>query len=243
LMRWRVRSIWWDDVIKFDESFSSDLMKWRFHSSSLMNRFRQIWWIVFFKFDEMFRQAWRLIINVVRQIENKHTSLDNRKWACVIRQKWDLTNQKNWRWDDQTWSREYIISNNFCKKQIWIAFLKSYFTFKDKTQNTLSTYFRKQLVLTFIAIMNLRWNFIKSCKKKRLLRAKKAYNCHVLEEKQFINKTFIFIHYRLFSQKYEHDTIFSWNQTFKSIHFMRFLLYSSRLYRCTSKKSRARFWL
>jgi hypothetical protein len=32
---------------------------------------------------------WRLIINVARQIENRHTSLDNQEWACVIRQKWD----------------------------------------------------------------------------------------------------------------------------------------------------------
>jgi hypothetical protein len=27
--------IWWDDVIKFDESLSSNLMKWRFHSLNL----------------------------------------------------------------------------------------------------------------------------------------------------------------------------------------------------------------
>jgi hypothetical protein len=57
LMRWRVRSIWWDDVIKFDESLSSDLMRWRFHSSSLMNRFRQIWWVAHNEFDEMLRQS------------------------------------------------------------------------------------------------------------------------------------------------------------------------------------------
>jgi hypothetical protein len=173
LMRWRVRSTWWNDVIKFDKSLSSNLMKWRFHLSSLMNRFRQVWWVILLKFDEMLRQAWRLIMNVARQIENKHTSLDNREWACVIRQKWDLTSQKNWRWDDQAWSRKWIISNNFCKEQMRIAFLKSHLTFRDKTQNTLSTYFRKQFVLAFIATVNLRCNLIRSCKRERLLRAKK----------------------------------------------------------------------
>jgi hypothetical protein len=84
-----------------------------------------------------------------------------------------LDDQKNWRWNDQAWSRKWIISNNLCKEQIWIAFFISYLTFRDKTQNTLSAYFRKQFVLTFIATVNFRWNLIKSCKRKRLLRAKK----------------------------------------------------------------------
>jgi hypothetical protein len=42
-------------------------------------------------------------------------------------------------------------------------------------------------------------NLIKSCKRRRLLRAK-AYNRHVLEKKKDRNsqdKTFIFIYYRL----------------------------------------------
>ncbi len=58
LMRWRVHSTWWDDVffVKLNESLSSDLMRWRFHLSSLMNRFRQIRWIAHNDFDEMFRQ-------------------------------------------------------------------------------------------------------------------------------------------------------------------------------------------
>jgi hypothetical protein len=45
--------------------------------------------------------------------------------------------------------------------------------------------------------------------KKKIAASKKAYNRYVLEKKQFTNKTFIFIHYRLFSQKYEHDSIIS----------------------------------
>jgi hypothetical protein len=33
--------------------------------------------------------------------------------------------------------------------------------------------------------------------KKKIIASEKAYNRHVLEEKQFTNKTFIFIYYRL----------------------------------------------
>jgi hypothetical protein len=95
LMRWDSRQVWWDDVfVKLEMTLSSSLMKWRL--------FRQVWWVAFvkfdeslhFKFDEMFCQAWRLIIDVARQIENRHTSLDNREWACIIRQKVKLNNQK-----------------------------------------------------------------------------------------------------------------------------------------------------
>jgi integrase len=64
----------------------SSLMRWRFSLSSLMSRFRQVWWVVFVKFHEISQQIWRLIIDAARQIENRHTSLDNREWACVIRQ-------------------------------------------------------------------------------------------------------------------------------------------------------------
>jgi hypothetical protein len=62
LMRWRLRQLWWDDVL-----------------------FRQDWWVAFVKFDEplhfdeMSHQARRLIIDAARQIENRHTSLDNRE--------------------------------------------------------------------------------------------------------------------------------------------------------------------
>jgi hypothetical protein len=79
--------------------------------------------------------------------------------------------------------------------------------------------------------------------KRKIVASKKVYNRHVFEKKQFTNKTFIFIHYRLLFQKYEHDSIFSRNQTTKLIHFTRFSLYSSRIYCCKSKRSRARFWL
>jgi hypothetical protein len=93
-----------------------------------------------------------------------------------------------------------------------------------------------------IATVNRLQNLIKSRKKKNCCE-RKVYNHHVLEKKQFINKTFIFIYYRLLFQKYEHDSIISWNQTTKSIHFTKFSLYSSRLYRCTSERFRARLWL
>jgi hypothetical protein len=101
LMRWRFRQIWWNDAfVKFDEM--------TFFSSNLINRFRQVWWVAFvkfdesshFKFDEMLHQIWHLVINVARQIENKHTSFDNREWACVIRQKVRLDDQK--KIDDET---------------------------------------------------------------------------------------------------------------------------------------------
>jgi hypothetical protein len=45
--------------------------------------------------------------------------------------------------------------------------------------------------------------------KRKTAASEKVYNRHVLEKKQFTNKTFTFIHYRLLFQKYEHDTIFS----------------------------------
>ncbi len=168
---WAAFVIWWDDVFTHQVWWVARQVWWV--ARQVWWVARQVWWVALLKFDEMSRQAWRLIINAARQIENRHTSLDNREWACVIRQRWNLTNQKNWRWDDQAWSREWIISNNFCKEQIWIAFLKSHFTFRNKTQNTLATYFRKQFALAFIATVNLRWNLIKSCKRERLLRAKK----------------------------------------------------------------------
>jgi hypothetical protein len=113
----------------------------------------------------------------------------------------------------------------------------------------LSIHCSKQTLIKESSLIYIHRNndsFIKShqvVQKKKIAASEKAYNRHVLEKKQFINKTFIFIHYRLFSQKYEHDSIFSWNQTTKSIHFTRFSLYSSRLYRCTSERSRARLWL
>jgi hypothetical protein len=47
--------------------------------------------------------------------------------------------------------------------------------------------------------------------KKKITASEKAYNRHVLEEKQFTNKTFIFIYYHLLFQKLEHDSIFSWS--------------------------------
>jgi hypothetical protein len=89
--------IWWDDDLKFDEmTLSSSLMRWRFFRQvwwivlvKFDEMLRQVWWVAFVKFDEMLRQVWRRIIDVARQIENKHTSFDNREWACVIRQEWD----------------------------------------------------------------------------------------------------------------------------------------------------------
>jgi hypothetical protein len=136
-----------------------------------------------------------------------------------------LNNQKNWRWDDQAWSRKWIVSNNFCKKQIWIAFLRSYFTLRDRTQNTLSTYSRsnssqysqqanfhlKKLINLYSSQQWLVYKISSNRAKKKITASEKVYNRHVLEEKQFINKTFIFIYYRLLFQKLEHDSIFSWN--------------------------------
>jgi predicted acylesterase/phospholipase RssA len=160
-----------------------------------MSRSQRVWWNVSSSLMTLHlrrRSTSREQTYVAWQIENRHTLLDNEEWACVIRQKWDLTIRKNWRWDDQAWSREWIISNNFCKEQIWIAFFRSHLTFRDKTQNTLSAYFRKQFVLAFIATVNLRWNLIKSCKKRRLLRAKKLII--VMFSKKTIHKQNVHFH-------------------------------------------------
>jgi hypothetical protein len=132
-------------------------------------------------------------------------------------------------------------SNNSCKRQIWTAFLRSHLTFRGKTQNTLLAYPRSKQ-----AQHSLHESFIELhqvVQKEKIAASEKAYNRHVLEEKQFTDKTSTFIHYRLFFQKYEHDSIISWSQTTRSIHSTRLSLYSSRLYRCTSERFRARLWL
>jgi hypothetical protein len=75
---------------------------------------------------------------------------------------------------------------NFCKEQIWIAFFRSHFTLRDRTQNTLSAYFRSNssqysqqanshLRKLTSLYSSQQWfvYIIKSCKRERLLRAKK----------------------------------------------------------------------
>jgi hypothetical protein len=181
LMRWRFRQVWWDDVffVKFDESLSS----------SLMSRSRQAWWVVSL-------QVWWDASSSLTS-HHKRRSTD-REQTYVIR--WSRMSmrhsskseirrsEKNWRWDDQAWSREWIISNNLCKRQIWIAFLRSHLTFRDKTQKTLLTYFRSKQSQYSLQQVNLhqrkfinsyssqQWIFYKissSRERKKLLRAKK----------------------------------------------------------------------
>jgi hypothetical protein len=89
---------------------------------------------------------------------------------------------------------------NFCKEQIWIAFLRLYLTLRDRTQNTLSAYFRsnssqysQQANSHLKELINLyssqQWfvYIIKSCKRERLLRAKKFII--VMFSKRSISKT------------------------------------------------------
>ncbi len=59
-------------------------------------------------------------------------------------------------------------------------------------------------------------------KKKKIVASEKAYNRHVLEEKQFINKTSIFIHYRLLSQKYDTIQLFREVRRLKRFNLQNF---------------------
>jgi hypothetical protein len=83
-------------------------------------------------------------------------------------------------------------------------------------------------------------NLIKSCKKEKLLRAKKFII--VMFSKKSIYKQNFYFHLLLFAfLKYKHDSIISWNQITKTINFTRFLSHSLRFYRCISKKFRSWF--
>jgi hypothetical protein len=98
------------------------------------------------------------------------------------------------------------------KKQIWIAFLRSHLTFRDMTQNTLSTYsrsnssqyslqqanFHQKKLINLYSLQQWFVHRISSSRaKKQITASEKAYNRHVLEKKQFTNKTFIFIYLSL----------------------------------------------
>ncbi len=79
----------------------------------------------------------------------------------------------------------------------------------------LNIHYSKQILIkrsSLICIYRNSDSFTKShqvVQKKNFAASEKVYNRHVLEKKQFINKTFIFIYYRLLFQKYKHDSIFS----------------------------------
>jgi hypothetical protein len=100
--------IWWVAFVRFDEMTFSLI---KFDES--LSSFDEVTFS-FIKFDEPLSSSLMrcLIIDAARQIENRHTSLDNREWACVTRQKWTRRPEKNWRWDDQAWSREWIVSES-----------------------------------------------------------------------------------------------------------------------------------
>jgi hypothetical protein len=154
--------VWWDDAfVKFDEiTLSSSLMRWRFRQSWWDDVFfRQDWWVALVKidesshFDKMLCQAWRLIIKVARKVGNEHTSFDKSRTDIrhsIIRMsmrhslKVRLDNQKKLTMRRSSMITRINRSNNLCKEQIWIAFLRSHFIFRDKTQNTLLVYFRSE---------------------------------------------------------------------------------------------------
>jgi hypothetical protein len=106
--------------VKFDESLSSNLM----------SRSRQ---------------------NVARKIENEHTSFDRSRTdirhsiienehASFAKSETRRSEKLTMRWSSMITRMNR--SNNLCKKQIWVAFLRSHLTLRYKTQNTLLTYFR-----------------------------------------------------------------------------------------------------
>ncbi len=138
--------LWFDEIssqqgsrvilIKLDESLSSSLMsrsqfdemrlsKSFLSRSQMMNRSQ---------FDEM------------RLLESSHQRhirrLTNREQTYVIR--WiEARHSKQWRWDDQTRSRERIVTNNFCMRKS-VSYFSDHISHRDKTQNTLSTYSRSK---------------------------------------------------------------------------------------------------
>ncbi len=136
-----------------------------------------------------------------------------------------LNDQKNWQWNDQVWSRKWIVSNNFCKNKFESHFSNhiSHFETERKTRYqhifaaTHLSIHSKQILIWKNSLICIHCNsdsFTKShqvVQKRKITASEKTYNRHVFEKKQFINKTFIFIYYRLLSQKLEHDSIFSWS--------------------------------
>jgi hypothetical protein len=145
------------------------------------------------------------------------------------------------------WSNKITRTNRHRKslhEKIWIAFLRSHLTSKQDAKHVINIFSQQIVLLVFITIMNIfQKNSLDRACKKKIVASEKAYNRHIFEEKQFTNRTFTFIYYRLLSQKYKHNSIISWSEMIKAIQFTRFSLYSSRLYRCTSERFRARFWL
>jgi hypothetical protein len=168
---------------------------------------------------------WRFIINVVWQIENKHTLLDNREWACVIRQKWSRTikkiNDEMIKHDHENESFLTIFAKS--KSESHFSNHISHFETKRKIRYqhifaaTRLNIYSKQIFIWKSSLICIHRNndsfteFHQIVQKRKIIASEKVYNRHVFEEKQFTNKTFIFIYYHLLSQKLEHDSIFSWN--------------------------------
>ncbi len=212
-----------DILVQFDEIllFLISLMRSRLidahesFSSSLMSRF--------VRFDESLAVWWDATIWVVSESSSgAHTSLDKsrtsirhsicREWACVTR--WIEARQSETL--TMKWSSKITRTNRHKKslhEKIWIVFLKSHFTSRQNAKHVINIFSQQIVSLIFIAIMNIsqRNSLNRACKKKKIVASEKVYNCHVLEKKQFTNKTFTFIYYRLLSQKYEHDLIISWS--------------------------------
>jgi hypothetical protein len=83
--------------------------------------------------------------------------------------------------------------NSFCKKQIWIVFLKSHFTFRNKTQqNKLLT--SSQQIAFFENNQHFQSYQLLFFSKKKVSK-KTIYNRHVLEKKilKIIKLLFLFI--------------------------------------------------
>jgi hypothetical protein len=132
--------------------------------------------------------------------------------------------KKNWRWDDQTWSREWIIQTTSAKDNLnRISQITSHISRQDAkhvisilSQQTVSAFTASKFLFEELTSLysSQQWfvyRISSSRAKKEIIASEKAYNRHVLEEKQFTNKTFIFIYYRLLFEKLKHDSIFSWS--------------------------------
>jgi DNA-binding protein H-NS len=105
--------------------------------------------------------------------------------ALIISKKFESNNRNI---DDEMIKHDH--ENEFT--EIFLQKEKSEVAFRDKTQNTLLA--SSQQVASFEK------NILNFLQKRKIIRRKTVYNRHVLEEKKnknFQDKTFIFIHYRL----------------------------------------------
>jgi hypothetical protein len=165
-------------LIRKTKTYSFNLMKffyfsqvwWNLISSTLTSRSHQDL-MSRSQFDEM-----RLFESSLSRSQRHIRRSTSRERAYVILS-FETRQSKHWRWNDQTKSREWIVTNNFCmrksvsyfsnhishdREQIvtknfctrrFVSYFSNHISHRDKTQNTLSNIFSQQIVSSiFIAI-------------------------------------------------------------------------------------------